>query len=386
MNTKIRREFRTTLKAVSFAVLASVGVSAFAVPVGVYSGIAKAPTPLITSGHAPDTPDSRVDPNVPTSKFNGVVSLNIRYDGQSFICSGAAISPWHVLTAGHCVDTNGQGNVIDITRPGNDVRVIFNSESAPGSDGRAVVTASRVDMHPDYQGFGNCPVGVPGFCVNDDVAIVRLPRAIPTTSQWYKLHDGKIDPGTVFTMAGYGTSGDGWDGYNVNPAFRTKRSGKNVFDYQEGDDEQGYDPNGPAEIWYADFDGVNRNGEKRDAFCDPSVLGVAICGDSLGNDVETNIGGGDSGGPSFIEVNGELQLVGNNTFGFRVGCLEKDPNTGECINWDHPKGAFGDAMGGMLLSAYHNWIRAKAVPEPTALALFGLGLLGAGYTLRRRRS
>ncbi|MBB5017473.1 hypothetical protein HNQ59_000737 [Chitinivorax tropicus] len=385
MNTKIRREFRTALKAVSFAVMASLGASAFAVPVGVYTGIASAPTPLITSGHAPDTPDTRVDPNLPTSRFRGVVSLNIRYGGESFICSGAAISPWHVLTASHCVDTNGQGSVIDISRPGNDVRVIFNSESTPNSPGRSIITASKVDMHPDYQGFGRCPIGTPGECVNDDVAIVRLPRAIPTSSTWYKLHNGRINEGTVFTMAGYGTSGDGWDGYNVEPAFRTKRSGRNVYDFTETDDEHGFDPNSTGEIWYADFDGTNRDGENRDAFCDAAVLGRAVCGNSLGNDVETNIGGGDSGGPSFIEVDGELQLVGNNTFGFRIGCLERDPASNECTRWDHPKGAFGDGMGGMLISAYSNWISRTAVPEPTALALFGLGLLGAAAALNRRR-
>ena len=57
--------------------------------------IASAPgsvvTPAITSGALPDTPGAHVDPNTPSSKFSGVVSINIRYDGQSFICSGALV-------------------------------------------------------------------------------------------------------------------------------------------------------------------------------------------------------------------------------------------------------------------------------------------------------
>ena len=58
-------------------------------------------TPLVLSGALPDTPAARVDPNLPTSRFSGVVSINIRYNLQLFICSGALIGARHVLSAGH---------------------------------------------------------------------------------------------------------------------------------------------------------------------------------------------------------------------------------------------------------------------------------------------
>lgn len=137
-----------------------------------------------------------------------VVSINIRYDGLSFICSGTLVSKRDVVSAGHCVDTDGLGHVIDISKSfamsGKDVRVVFNSEPTVGSPGRAIVTADKVTMNPKYAGFGNCAAAVTdptAFCVNDDISVIHLTADAPSTAKIYKIWG---DSGGPSFMDAYG--------------------------------------------------------------------------------------------------------------------------------------------------------------------------------------
>lgn len=338
---------------------------------GILTPVIVAGSPTGNADGPPDSPAAHVDPNVPTSPYSGVVSLNIRYDGKSFICSGALIDPTHVLTAGHCIDTNGQGTPINISQPyatsGNDVRVVFNSDPA-----YSLITASAVNMNPNYQGFGNCPAAAAGnFCVNDDIAIVTLSQPAPADAQIYSIYNGQVATGTEFTQVGYGTSGDGINGYTIDPSFFTKRVGHNIYDLYDLDDEQGF-AGGSPEVWYADFDGIDSNGVEQDAFC----VYANVCGTSLGNQVETSIGGGDSGGPSFIVTGNGLEIVANNTF------------SGTFTD-DQVEGTFGTYMGGVLLNSYRDWILSiatNAVPEPGMIGLFGLGVAALVAGRRRRKT
>jgi len=346
--------------------------SAFAGP---YSNLGTI-VPTIVAGAPPDSPAARVDPNVATSPFSGVVSINIRYveNGQqlSFICTGTLVSKRDVITAGHCVDIDGNGTLIDITKPFTDVRAVFNASSVIGDPGRAVVTADHVYMNPFYQGFGNCPYPTAtDFCVNDDVAVIHLNQDAPDSAKIYSLLAGVVTTGQSDTMVGYGRSGDGLNGYTTGPDFRIKRTGQNVMDLFDTDDEQHF-AGGPQEVWYSDFDGKNRAGVLQDTFC--TMFGV--CTPIYANDVETNIGGGDSGGPSFYHAaDGQYYLMGNNTFG---GTFQ-----------GQVPGEFGTYFGGILLSSYIPWIqevtgnRITLVPEPSTYALLFLALGLMGFAVRR---
>jgi hypothetical protein len=324
------------------------------------------PTPTIVAGdpnYTPaDSPAQRVDANVPASAFAGVGSLQILYGATTYICSGTLISPWHVLTAGHAADFTADG-VADVA-PGN---ITFHL-NANGDDSSSI-KASAITINPQYTGFLKPSV-------NDDLAIITLSEAAPAGVPIYNLYTQTVTAGTTLTLVGYGRSGDGRNGFSVNPSFSVKRTGQNAADWFVINDEDaapgpynvftGNDnPSGTVnEVFFFDFDApsgyLDNNG---------NPVGNLSGGNSLGNLVETTLGGGDSGGPSFVYVGGEYLIAGVNTFSYTPFAL--------------PSNAFfGSGGGGMLVPAYADWINS-VIPEP---ATVGLLLLGGLFILRRRRA
>lgn len=316
------------------------------------------------NGTPPDSPAARVDLNTTTSIFAGAGSVFADLgSGSGYMGTGALVHGFtpgkegvrnFVVTAAHVVDIDNNGSA-DFAPSA--VSFILNA----GSSFSQQIVAKSITIHPDFTGFNN-PV------VNDDIAVIELTANAASGVPVYNLSTASSGSAQVITSVGYGKSGDAINGYTIGPSFSVKRVGKNQRDAVGLDDEG----SGASEVFYADFDGPNQSTNVFDIGSpgfSPSIEGT------LGNDVETTLGPGDSGGPSFLSdwdtlqplvgTDGNLILLGINNF------------TGAAIATTP---YFGSFYGGMYIPAYAAWIDS-VIPEPTTLSLLAL----AGLAVLRRR-
>jgi hypothetical protein len=261
----------------------------------------------IMAGALPDTPEAHVDPNSPTSPWAGVGSVIV--NGRPY--SGVVIGPRHVLTAAHVA--------------GDPQHTKFQLNL--GGETPQVMTVAKAHRHPGFKSFDPQHP-------RDDLAVLVLTEDVPAGVPIYPLHHGDIEAGAVLTFVGYGASGHGDSGVSVGVKADVKRVGRNTAD------AFGQDSFGIKRFFVFDFDGPGA----------PNQLG----GEGLGNAVESTFAGGDSGSPSFLCEGGSgYECVGGRWVVAGINTFVSAPagHAGKAST-------FGTLGGGMVVSAYVDWIES----------------------------
>ncbi len=248
---------------------------------------------------------------VSAGSFDGVVQIG---DGN-FTGSGVLLSSGrHILTAAHVV--------ADMTA--SDIAVAFDLTS-----GRQTLSVSEVHVHPNW----NSDWGY-------DIAIIELTEDAPATG--YEIYRGSSEIDSTFSLVGYGSKGTGTTGEaEIDPDLGLiKRTGNNTYE-AFNEDFAGEFGNAPtSSMLFYDFDDGT---EARDAL--GQLLGKNNTG--LGSS-EVNSAGGDSGGPNFISVDGQLQIAGIVSGGNDLG-TDYDILAG--IN-----SSFGEISHDTRVSFFADWI------------------------------
>jgi hypothetical protein len=150
-------------------------------------------------------------------------------DGRAF-CTGTVIGPNTVLTAGHCVVSEGR------TTDAADVR-FGQGATAGATTGLKVV--SRVSVHPSYD----------GTALANDLAILTLAPSVPLVET--PLYEPEVAVGSEMTLVGYGVTDGTTDAgagtqRNVNVTVAAIDSGTWRYDTMGGRSACRGDSGGPA--------------------------------------------------------------------------------------------------------------------------------------------
>jgi hypothetical protein len=259
--------------------------------------------------------------NTADSPWLGVGSLQV--GGGLF--TGTLIAPGYVLTAAHLVQGAASGDV---------------SFQVNGATSYSIA-ATDIFINPNYTAStaGNAS-GDPTN--HNDIAIIKLANAVGADVPFYNLYGGTLQGADLHFVSFAGSSS-------------VKLTGENIADvvYNSATDSN--------QNYLFDFDG-------------PTLATNHTGGGTLGANREASLVVGDSGSSAFVNVQGQWQLAGINTF------------EASFANGSATSGAFGTGGGGVAVSGYAAWISSVVtapVPEPQSEALFVMGLLGVAGAARR---
>ena len=204
-------------------------------------------------------------------KYNSIGAVRYSFFELS-LGTGNLISPKWVLTAGHVVDDNSTH--------------FFYANGATFNTGLKV-QANLLLPHPLWD--------VKDIFAGNDIGLMRLSQPISNITPAARFTGSEL--GNIATTLGYGQTGTGQTGATTLDGIR--RAGTNTIDVFGA--SAGYPAGASDTYWAADFDNPDSPL--------PNRLGAAIALDR-----EYCVAGGDSGGGSFIEVNGKPYLAGVTSF------------------------------------------------------------------------
>ena len=121
----------------------------------------------------------------------GLMVRRISDNYRALFCGGTLVSPYHVVTAAHCVD--------DISNPGRDLQVLVGTQTLARRGGGKRINISRIFIHPGWNSITN----------DYDAAVLELATPVTGIAFATLANTEPTTPGNRLRTTGWGTL-DNW--------------------------------------------------------------------------------------------------------------------------------------------------------------------------------